>query len=320
MPRPNVPRDTRQKSSVWKNDATYIQYFDRLTELAISMFEWKNLPKGIDERFLELTLFNKGYAVFYKDTDLDQFIALPCAIGGTLNIYNIPTQRRAYAASGYRYPCDETNSVLIYNNMLHKNSVLDVEMFAKRLYEMDRIIDVNISAQKTPILLSCDENQRLTLKNLYMQYDGNVPVIYGEKYITPDSIKAINTQAPFIADKIYDIKTQRWNEMLTYLGITNLNVQKKERLIRDEVMRQTGGTIASRYSRLNARRKACEEINEMFGLELDCVYREDYREVDDEIMIAGETGERDLDPMVNDLRTKEGGAYEQVYHRSSVSV
>lgn len=314
MALPRVPRGRETKEQVWKNDATYVQYFDRLTELAISMFEWVNLPESIDERWMELTLFNKGYAVFFYDEELEDYVCLPCSVGGTLDIYNIPTRRRAYAPSGYNKELTSEDSVLIYNNMLHKNSVLDVEMFAKRLYEIDRIIDVNIAAQKTPLLISCEEPQRLTLKNMYMQYDGNMPAIFGDKNMGPDSIKAISTGAPFIAPDLYDLKTQRWNEMLTYLGISNLNVQKKERMIRDEVMRQTGGTIASRYSRLNERRKACETINKMFGLDMDCRYREDYREVDDEIMIAGETGLKDLDPMVHDLRTKEGGAYEQIKH------
>lgn len=67
---------------------------------------------------------------------------------------------------------------------------------------------------------------------------------------------------------------------MTYLGISNINVQKKERLITDEVTRNQGGTIASRYSRLNARREACKKINEMFGLDIWCDYREDYQMID----------------------------------------
>lgn len=303
MPRPAIPRGRQQKHSMLENNATYIEYVDRLTELAVSMFEWKNLPSTVDERFLEMTLFGKGFAVFYKDEDLGDYLALPAKIGGELDNYNIPKLRTAYATNGYQYELDESNSVIIYNNMIHKNSVLDVHMFAERLYEMDRIIDVNINAQKTPVLISCDETQRLTLKNLYMQFDGNMPVIYGDKNINPNSLKVLSTGAPFVADKIYQLKNQRWNEMLTYLGISNVNYQKKERMISDEVLRGQGGTIASRYSRLNERKKACKAINEMFGLNMDCVFREDYREADDEIMFSGDTGENDMDTVAIDLRT-----------------
>ena len=113
-----------------------------------------------------------------------------------------------------------------------------------------------------------------------MKYDGNSPVIFGDKQLKPDTIKSINTQAPFLADKLYAMKTQIWNEALTYLGISNVNIQKRERLLNDEVHRNMGATISSRYSRLQARRQACEKINKMFGLDIWCNYREDYQPID----------------------------------------
>ena len=83
-----------------------------------------------------------------------------------------------------------------------------------------------------------------------------------------------------MGDKLYQLKTQYWNEALTYLGISNLNMQKKERLVSDEVSRSQGGVIASRYSRLEARRQAAQKINDMFGLNIEVDYREDFREID----------------------------------------
>ena len=263
------------------NNTTFMQYFNRLTELSISMFEWKNLPDTVDPRFLELVLFGDGMAIFFEDEVLG-FCALRTMIGGRLDIYQIPTIRTAYASNGYNMPLDESNSVIVFNNMLHTNSLMEVEQFAKRLYNLDRIIDVNANAQKTPILVSCDETQRLTLLNLYKQYDGNAPVIYGDRNLNPNSLKVLTTGAPYVADKIYQLKVQIWNEALTYLGISNINITKKERLITDEVTRNQGGTIASRYSRLEARRQACKQINDMFGLDIWVDYREDYQVLDTE--------------------------------------
>lgn len=261
------------------NKASYIQYYDRLTELSISMFEWRNLPDTVDPRFLELTLFANGMAVFFKDED--DYLALQCAISGPLNVYRIPIRRRAYAVNGFNRELDNTNSVIIYNNMLHKNSMLDVRMFARELYNLDRAISVNANAQKTPILIRCTENERLSLENVYMDFDGNKPIIYGDKQLNPNALSVLKTDAPYVADKLYTLKTQKWNEALTYLGISNVNITKRERLITDEVTRNQGGTIASRYSRLESRRNACKEINKMFGLDIQCDYREDYQEIVD---------------------------------------
>lgn len=268
--------------SVTLNNATWAQYARRLTELSISMFEWKNLPDSVDPRFLELTLFGDGQAVFFRD-EVMGYLALQCAANGSFNQYRIPTRRRAYAVNGYQKKLDMSDSVIIYNNYLRTNSWLDVQMFAKRLYNLDRAIDVNANAQKTPILLLCDENQRLTVENVYMQYDGNMPVIFGDRGLnTGMEMKTLNTQAPFVCDKLYELKTQLWNEALTYLGISSVNSVKKERLITDEVTRNLGATVASRYSRLQARKEACQQINNMFGLNLDCEYRSDIRYIEDE--------------------------------------
>lgn len=274
------------------NNAAYIQYYDRLTELSISMFEWRNLPDTVDPRFLELTLFANGMAVFFKDED--DYLALQCAISGPLDVYRIPVRRRAYAVNGFNRELDNKNSVIIYNNMLHKNSMFDVRMFARDLYNLDRAISVNANAQKTPILIRCTENERLSLENLYMQFDGNKPIIYGDKQLNPNSLTVLKTDAPYVADKLYTLKTQKWNEALTYLGISNVNITKRERLITDEVTRNQGGTIASRYSRLESRRQACKHINLMFGLDIQCDYREDYQEiVDAEDSDTINTDERD---------------------------
>lgn len=256
------------------NNYTFKQYYNRLVELSISMFKWKNIPETIDVRYLELSLFGDGMSVFFKDEDLG-YLALRCSIGGPMNVYRIPINRRAYAANGFNKNLDDSNSVIIFNNYLHTNSMLDVEMFARRLYNLDRAIDVNANAQKTPVLITCEENQRLTLKNVYMKYDGNEPVIFGDKNLNPNSLKVLNTGAPYVADKLYQLKTQIWNEALTYLGISNLNVNKKERMITDEISKNQGGTIASRYSRLEARKQACKQINKLFGLNIDCEYRSD---------------------------------------------
>lgn len=268
---------TNFDESLAMNDYTYIQYAYRLMELSVAMFEWKNLPDGIDERFLEMVLFTDGQAVFFRDDELGDYLALQCLINGRLNVYRIPINRRAFAVNGYQKQLTDKDSVIIFNNMLHTNSWLDVKMFAKRLYNLDRIIDVNANAQKTPILIKGNEQQRLTLKNLYKEYDGNAPVIFADKSLDMNALQVLSTQAPYVADKIYQLKTQIWNEALTYLGISNVSFQKRERMVSDEVTRSQGGTVASRFSRLNARRQACEQINKMFGLNIQCDFREDYQ-------------------------------------------
>ena len=259
------------------NNATYIQYFNRLVELSVSMFEWQGLPETVDPRYLELHLFQNGSMVYFRDEVMGD-LCLDCIANGQFDVYGNPISRRAYSSyNQYQKTLNESDSVIIWNNYLRQPSVLDVKMFAKRLYNLDRIIDVNANAQKTPVLIQGTEKQRLTLVNLYKEFDGNAPFIFGDKNLDLNSLRAISTNAPYVADKLYQLKTQIWNEALTYLGISNLNIQKKERMITDEVQRNQGGTIASRYSRLEARREAVDKINRMFGTDISVDYREDFQ-------------------------------------------
>ena len=258
------------------NNLTYMQYLNRLTELSVSMFEWKNLPPTVDARYLELHLFETGSMVYFNDEVIGN-LCLDCLPSGRLDVYGNPVLRRAYSGyNNYQKLLKESNSVIIWNNYLHTNSVLEVKMFAKRLYNLDRIIDVNANAQKTPVLIQGTEQQRLTLKNLYKEFDGNSPFIFGDKNLDLNSLKCLQTGAPYVCDKLYNLKQMYWNEALTYLGINNTGAQKRERMLTIESSQAQGGTISSRYSRLQSRREAVEKINAMFGTNIEVNYREDF--------------------------------------------
>lgn len=271
---------TNFEDSATTNTLTYMQYLRRLMELSMSMFEWKNLPRTVDPRYIELRLFETGSVVFFKDDVLGE-LCLDCIQQGNFDVYGNPITRRAYSCyNNYQKVLNDKDSVIIWNNYLRTNSVTDIQLYAKRLWDLDRSVDVNAKAQKTPLLIQCNEKQRLAMKNLYMQYDGNTPVIFADNNIDINGVKVVSTQAPYVADKLYQLKNQIWNEALTYLGISNLNINKSERLITNEVSSSQGSTISSRYSRLESRRQAVEKINEMFGLDIEVNYREDFQNID----------------------------------------
>lgn len=270
--------DRRRNKDRWTaaylNNRIYDYYITRLTELALSRFEWEGLPESMDGRFLEYTLMTDGVSVLFEDEVMGP-LNMQVMLDGRLNQYRIPVTRRAYAVNGYSKELDESNSVLIYNNMLRTNSINTLQTFAYKLWEIDRTMQVNTNAQKTPVVIICDENQRLTMKNLYAQYEGNEPFIFGSNNLDLKGMQVLETGAPYVVDKLRQEKTEVWNEAMTYLGISNLVVNKRERVVSDEVQRGMGSTIASRYSALQMRQTACEQFNKMFGYNISVRYRED---------------------------------------------
>lgn len=281
-------------SSLAKNMLSSNMYLRRLCELSMSMFKWEGLPDSVDVRYLEMELFLTGQALFFKD-DVLGYLALGCLANGSFDVYGEPKSRRAYSRyNGYNSDSfTDKDSVIIWNNYMRVPSAQDVMYYAQRLWDLDNTIDINARAQKTPVLIQCDEKQRLTLLNVYKEYDGNSPVLFGDRNLDIKGFGVLKTDAPFVADKLYELKSQIWNEALTYLGISNVSYQKRERLITDEVTRSQGGTVASRYSRLAMREQACDRINELFGLDVSVKYREDFQipDADDEVDIEG--GEED---------------------------
>lgn len=256
------------------NRNTFNDYFNRLFELAINMFKWDNLPDTVDERFLELALCEKGYCLYFNDEIMGN-LALTCMIGGELDVYRIPTRRIAFAVNGYQAERTNKDSVLIYNNYLHTPTMQTISLYAERLTAIERAIDVNVNAQKTPIAILTDEKQKRTVEEIYRKYEGNAPVIIGAKNLDLDSVKAITTGAPYVADKLNILKRQIWNEALTFFGIENANTEKRERLVSDEITSNLGGVQAQRYVMLNAREQAADKINRMFGTNISVKFRQD---------------------------------------------
>lgn len=257
------------------NDKTYIDFMQRLKNVAVSMFEWINLPSSMSERYLEECLYYNGQAVMFKDKEYG-FINTKCSSSGKLNIYGLPVELNCYSFSyntvrtlytGLKdEKAEETNCILVMNNWDRIPTEYSMQLFAYRLYLAQRSIDVNIQAQRTPIMILTSDKQRLTMRNLYLQYDGNEPFIFGDKnLIDNDMIKAIKTDAPYVEDKISAYKKEILNEALSFLGINNINVEKKERLVEDEANANNEYVNLNLMSRLIPRKEACNKFNELFN-------------------------------------------------------
>ena len=276
------PDNLKFIDSALSNDNTYFDYLRRMKMVALSMFEWK-LPKGMDARYLEKSLYYKGMASLFETPEFG-FINTQCSTNGYLNIYGLPSALNCNTFNGLHWykklftrlgETDEVinkqrkeECVLVLNDWEGVPTAFTIEQFAYRMYLAQRAADVNMSAQRTPVMVVCSDKQRLTMQNLYSQYDGNMPFIFGDKEsnINENSLKALKTDAPFICDKIIDYKKEIWNEFLQFLGVNSISIEKKERLITDEANQNNEVINLYLQSRLATRQKACEEFNELYGL------------------------------------------------------
>lgn len=262
-----------RQQAEWQNNVAFQHYFNMLFNLCVSCFEWENLPDTVDQRYLETTLCRDGQIAFFRDEVIGD-IVMKFVCESPLDIYNNPRTVRAYSHTGYSRVMENFEYVPIYNNQNRTPMILDIEWYAKKLAEIERTIEINANAQKTPFMLMADQQNRLSLENAFQQYNGNAPLILLNKSFDLESIKVMNLEAPYVCGELEDLKHQIMNEALTTLGIDNANMDKRERLIATEVISNLGNVEAMRYVRLVARREAADKINKMFGLNIKVDFRE----------------------------------------------
>lgn len=262
-----------RQQAEWRNNVSFQHYYNMLFNLCNSCFEWENLPDTIDQRYLEKVLCTDGQIAFFRDEVVGD-IVMKFVCESPLDIYNNPRTVRAYSHTGYSRVMENTEYVPIYNNLSRTPSILDIEWYAKKLAEIERTIEINANAQKTPFLLIADQNNRLSIENAFQQYTGNSPMLIINKGFDIESIKVMNLEAPYVCGSLQDLKHQILNEALTTLGIDNSNTDKRERLIATEVITNLGNVEANRYARLSSRREAVDRINAMFGTNINVEFRE----------------------------------------------
>lgn len=269
---------------------TYSTWFNRLYNIAISRFEWLNLPDTCNEKFIEQVLFFNGFMVGYKDTALNSFLIMPCTNNSVLDIFGYPAKVNAYGYNGYMaqnltpytitlgQEPTRADAALLYGNYSRCPDLPAVLYFARKLTKIDRTIDVNINVQKTPYIISCGENQRLTVANMFKQVDNFEPAIITTKFYGLNGEKPINVmdlKPPFVADKMQTLKRQVYQEALTYLGIEANTSEKAERQVTEELTANMGETESMRQSPLASRRQFCKEFNKIYGTNIDVKFRSD---------------------------------------------
>ena len=255
---------------------TYCDYLNRLTLLAQAVFHWEGLPNGINEKFIERYLFTEGRCMFFEDFEKGWMVT-KCTDNGDMNFYDEPTKLTPVATNytpqrKERYT-NHTECAVIYNNDLGTPTEPTLQLFAARLTEAQRTADINIIAQKTPVIVTGSEKQRLSLKAVLKAWRGNEPIIHGDKALDGMELRTLNTAAPVVFDKLTIEKNKIWNECMTFLGINNANMDKRERLVDDEVQANNEQIALSALCMLKAREDAAKEISKLTGCNVTVTMR-----------------------------------------------
>lgn len=247
-------------------------YRNQLMALAKNVFKFENMPKEIDLRYMNQKLVTKGRVAFFQDDVSGEYCCLPFDNIGYISKYNEPIDIRVYGGNGFNTKLKYGEYVIIYDNTTYLPIISDIMQYAQRLALIQRTIDINISQQKTPRLWQVPQDMLKSFKQAVNEIDSFDESVATFDNFDVDEINTILAPAPFVTDKLQQEKEKIFAEFLRFIGVASLNIQKKERLIQDEVMSSQGGTIAFRYNRFEPRKDAIKKINEKFSLNISVSY------------------------------------------------
>ena len=282
-------------NSQLSNFNTYNMYLRQLLTLAENVFEFKNLPEYIDTAYMNKILLRNGSIAFFKDEILDEILALPYTNIGNLDVYGRPTSIQVIGKNGYTRVLKKDEFVIMYDNQGRYPLYLDLLEYSERLSLCARTIDINVAQQRTPRFWNVPTNKEKTIKDLVNNVDGFETAVITYDDLNLNSTNLVLQPAPYVSGEIDTLKNNIWNEFLRLIGVANMSYTKKERNISDEILAMQGGTIASRYARFEPRRKAIDEINKKWNLDIEVKYYDglptNMKETESEIFDLNETNQ-----------------------------
>lgn len=250
-------------------------WYYKLMNLAIVRYEWKNLPAEIEPIFVERSLFYNSIGAFLVDDETGTPCFFNTNLTGNIDIYDFPEIRQMYASNGYWQDYGKENSVIVRDNPTMFPMCIATAMYAERLDNLWKTIDINIFAQRTPVVLASTQETRLSYEILSEKYASYVPIIKVNDTLDLDKFKAINLNAPYVSDKLQDQIRYTIAQYLTDCGYNNNAQQKKERLVSSETQGNNGEIEGSRNVGLISRKRCADQCNKLFGWNIDVVFRSD---------------------------------------------
>lgn len=262
-----------QIKSQLNNEQAILLYRNQFLDLAQNVFIYDNMPELIDIAYVNKVLVEDGSIAFFYDDELESVIALRYSIEGKLNIYNRPIKIRVFSDNGtYNRVLNEGEFIIMYDNNSYHPIFLDIIQYSERIAQIQRAIDINIAQQKTPRFWKCSNDDSKSIKDIINNVDSYENTVLTYNTLSVNDIECVLTPAPFVADKLEDSKDKIFNEFLRFIGVANISYHKKERNISDEIQAMQGGTIASRFTRFEPRKKAIDMINDKWGLDIKVRY------------------------------------------------
>ena len=248
-----------------RNARLYEYYINIITQMAMSRFRWLNLPPTCDERYLEWILCLEGVAtIAFPKKQRGTFYTTQAVQQGTLNIYQNPTKWKSYGINGWNFYCDNSNGVIVYDNITRFPIMQGIELYANELTHIRMTKQINRMHQQTPWILKGPQEKKQDMVNMFKQVAGGEPAILGTDGMDSIQYEVMNSGVPYLGHDLSEDEEATWKQIYTMLGLANVPF-KAERQTEDEIMAQKSPTNLILLASLEERRRAARKLNKRFG-------------------------------------------------------
>lgn len=270
-------------------------YFKYMEMKCLEMFEWKNLPKTIPQRELELILQICRFAIFTKVND--ELFVFYGGLGGMPNEYYQPTQ--AIVTNPYLkfskvlnlddYIKDDGNAVVGWNDGMHTGLFPLHNKYACLLAETDLTLKYSlINMRFNNILTADDDNMKESIKTMYDDVaDGTgYGIVVTKRFMTESNIDKIELHSQSHQMQLKDIietKQYLMGSWYNELGL-NANYNMKREAINESEADMNEDTLLPMIDNMLKQRKIlADAINEKFGTEIEVEISSSWRKIRTEI-------------------------------------
>lgn len=275
------------------NLRTYSVWLNRFIEAAISCFTWEGLPNSIPPDYFEKMIFFRGNMALTRRQNnvidvlgntFPDYVAAPATPEGKLDIYGNPCKVRLVSQNGdywTRYASEhvqlghsrdvppvimQPDCAICWDSMSRIPLFNPIDVYARKIAEIDRTFDLHTMAQRHPFIIEVDEEGQRGARAMFSNIKDGEPAIYVNRNAMQNTtLNVLNMQVPYVGDKLIQDKKAIIGEAYTLLGIDNQQNDKRERVQTAEVLSNNEQIAVMRMSRLKARQQFCDRANEIFG-------------------------------------------------------
>ena len=271
----------------------YRFYFKWLLGKLHELFKWENMPDTIDIDFLNNCLFLDGHVLFTDKLDKK----LRCfygEIGGEPNIYYMPTLytvSNPVVGSANVNIDNDKEGVVMFNsredkiyNFLPRGSGLFPLIHQTATLLADNIVSINtaqINSRVQACIIAGDEQLRNSAE-VYVKdlYKGKPWTVVSQSMISSIKSNPISSAAtPQAIQALVELHQYIIADFYNSIGIKTNPINKKERLITDEINSVDNYLAVTINQMLDSRKLGIEKVNKRFGTNIKVDVSDELKDV-----------------------------------------